>query len=61
VKLRVEGPEKRFVSCTGMVRWNGEGESEYGSSGRGRRTESRGTSDGGEEVRESKTESTGIG
>lgn len=26
VKLRVEGPEKRFVSCAGMVRYNGEGE-----------------------------------
>ena len=26
VKLRVEGPEKRFVSCVGMARWNGEGE-----------------------------------
>lgn len=26
VKLRVEGPEKRFISCTGMVRSNGEGE-----------------------------------
>jgi hypothetical protein len=26
VKLRVEGPEKRFISCTGMVRSDGEGE-----------------------------------
>ena len=26
VKLRVEGPEKRFVSCVGMVRAQGEGE-----------------------------------
>lgn len=25
-KLRVEGPEKRFVSCVGMVRADGEGE-----------------------------------
>ncbi|WRT66660.1 uncharacterized protein IL334_003620 [Kwoniella shivajii] len=24
VKLRVEGPEKRFVSCVGMTRWNGQ-------------------------------------
>ncbi|KAK8864675.1 hypothetical protein IAR55_001927 [Kwoniella newhampshirensis] len=24
VKLRVEGPEKRYVSCVGMARWNGE-------------------------------------
>lgn len=26
VKLRVEGPEKRYVSCTGMVSWGGQGE-----------------------------------
>ena len=25
VKMRVEGPEKRFVSCVGMTRHNGEG------------------------------------
>jgi hypothetical protein len=25
-KLRVEGPEKRFVSCVGMVRAQGEGQ-----------------------------------
>ncbi|WVQ99687.1 hypothetical protein IAU59_006826 [Kwoniella sp. CBS 9459] len=24
VKLRVEGPEKRYVSCAGLTRWNGE-------------------------------------
>ncbi|CAD6591836.1 MAG: hypothetical protein TREMPRED_000211 [Tremellales sp. Tagirdzhanova-0007] len=24
VKMREEGPEKRFVSCVGMVRWQGE-------------------------------------
>ncbi|WWC62195.1 uncharacterized protein I303_104790 [Kwoniella dejecticola CBS 10117] len=24
VKLRVEGPEKRFVSCVGLTRWNGQ-------------------------------------
>ncbi|WVF71170.1 hypothetical protein IAT40_005968 [Kwoniella sp. CBS 6097] len=24
VKLRVEGPEKRYVSCVGLTRWNGE-------------------------------------
>ncbi|KIR59591.1 phospholipase A-2-activating protein [Cryptococcus bacillisporus CA1873] len=24
VKLRVEGPEKRYVSCTGMVSWGGQ-------------------------------------
>jgi WD40 repeat protein len=26
VKLRVEAPEKKYVSCVGMTRWNGEGE-----------------------------------
>lgn len=25
VKLRVEGPEKRYVSCVGMTRWGGQG------------------------------------
>lgn len=25
VKMRVEGPEKRFLSCVGMVRYDGEG------------------------------------
>lgn len=28
VKLRVEAPEKKYVSCVGMTRWEGEGESE---------------------------------
>ncbi|ORX35613.1 PLAA family ubiquitin binding-domain-containing protein [Kockovaella imperatae] len=32
VKLRVEGPEKRFVSCVGMTRWNGEAYLLVGSS-----------------------------
>jgi phospholipase A-2-activating protein len=27
VKLRVEAPEKKYVSCVGMTRWQGEGES----------------------------------
>lgn len=26
VKMRVEGPEKRFISCVGMVRYEGEGQ-----------------------------------
>lgn len=26
VKLRVEAPEKKYVSCVGMTRWEGEGE-----------------------------------
>lgn len=26
VKLRVEAPEKKYVSCVGMIRWQGEGE-----------------------------------
>lgn len=25
VKLRVEAPEKKYVSCVGMTRWEGEG------------------------------------
>ena len=25
IKMRVEGPEKKFISCVGMVRWQGEG------------------------------------
>jgi WD40 repeat protein len=29
VKLRVEAPEKKYVSCVGMTRWQGEGESPY--------------------------------
>lgn len=27
VKLRVEAPEKKYVSCVGMTKWQGEGES----------------------------------
>jgi hypothetical protein len=29
VKLRVEAPEKKYVSCVGMTRWQGEGESVF--------------------------------
>ena len=27
VKMRVEAPEKKYVSCVGMTKWQGEGES----------------------------------
>lgn len=27
VKLRVEAPEKKYVSCVGMTKWQGEGKS----------------------------------
>ena len=29
VKMRVEGPEKRYISCVGMVRFRGEGLCRY--------------------------------